>query len=149
MENVLDCPVDRVLINENKARMVAALVVILTLVFIITPNWIIPLFLAVDFFVRATIYGKFSLLGWMAEKLVFIFKIKNKPTDRAPKRFAAGVGFAFSVLIILSRVLNLEILFYGLSIILVLFAILESGFGLCAGCYVYSYLKKWGLLNWS
>jgi hypothetical protein len=149
MATPLDCPVDRVLINENKARMVAGIVVILVSVFLVYPSILLMAFLIMDFAIRATIYGKYSVLGFLAERLLPVFKIPNKPTDRAPKRFASGVGLIFSVFILLFYLFQIMILAYGLSIILIAFAILESVFGFCAGCYVYSFLKKWGVLNWN
>lgn len=112
MENV-QCPVDFVLINENKARLTALLVLILGAVFLITGLYVIILFLILDFFLRANNWGKYSLLAILSDAVIKQLSIKNKPTDRAPKRFAAGVGLVFTGGILILTFLHLDI--YQLS----------------------------------
>jgi hypothetical protein len=142
MENDLQCPVDFVLINENKARVTAFFVLVLAIVFLTTGLWLIMAFLSIDFFFRVNNWGKFSLLAMLSDVIIKQLKIKNKPTDRAPKRFAAGVGLLFTVGILVLTLLQISTLTIIVSAILVLFAFLESFVGFCAGCYVYSALKK-------
>ena len=64
-----------------------------------------------------------------------------------PKRFAQGVGLGFSVTAL--------VLFYGVETtmlanvvlaVLAIFAFLESVVGFCAGCFVFGYLMRWGLI---
>ncbi|MDN3658996.1 DUF4395 domain-containing protein [Ferruginibacter paludis] len=142
MANNIECPVDFVTINENKARVTAALVFILTLVYLFTSLWIITAFLMVDFFVRGFNFASYSVLGLISDKLITVFSIKQKPTDRAPKRFAAKIGFLFSVAILLFIALDLKNIALILAIVLATFALLESAFGFCAGCHVYSFYNK-------
>jgi hypothetical protein len=142
MKNELECPVDYVTINENKARLTAFFVLVLAVVFLFTQLWIIPAFLIVDFFTRANNWGKYSLLGILSDAVIKQIGIKNKPTDRAPKRFAAGVGLVFSAAILIFLLLNLAIVSIALAVVIVVFAFLESFVGFCAGCYVYTILKK-------
>jgi hypothetical protein len=136
--NTVECPVDFVSVNENKARLTAGLVVILSALYILTKLWLIPLFLLFDFFTLPSN----SLLNIISDKLVAIFSIGNKPTDRAPKRFAAKIGFLFSLAVIVCVALGLKNTAIILAIVLVTFALLESGFGFCAGCHVYSFYSK-------
>ena len=68
--------------------------------------------------------------------------IAFKPVDRAPKRFAAFVGVLFSSSILIFSILDYETLALALATILGLFATLEAVIGFCAGCYVYTFLKK-------
>lgn len=142
MKNELECPVDFVTINENKARLTAFFVLVLAVVFLVKPVWIIPAFLVVDFFIRVNNWGKYSLLGILSDAVIKQVGIKNKPTDRAPKRFAAGVGLVFALAIFAFSLLGPVIVAIALTIVIVLFAFLESFMGFCAGCYVYSILKK-------
>jgi len=142
MENDLQCPVDFVLINENKARVTAFFVLVFAIVFLTTGLWLIMAFLSIDFFFRVNNWGKYSLLAILSDVVIKQLKIKNKPTDRSPKRFAAGVGLFFTVSILIFTLLHLSTLTVTLSAVLVLFAFLESFVGFCAGCYVYSMLKK-------
>ena len=141
MEDI-QCPVDFVLMNENKARLTALFVFILGAIFIITGLWIIIAFLILDFFLRANNWGKYSLLAILSEAVIKQFSIKNKPTDRAPKRFAAGVGLVFTASILILTLLHLDIPTLVITAVLLFFAFLESFLGLCAGCYVYSILQK-------
>ena len=108
MENV-QCPVDFVLMNENKARLTALFVFILGVAFLITGLWIIIAFLILDFFLRANNLGKYSLLAILSNAVIKQLNIKNKPTDRAPKRFAAGVGLIFTVVILVLTLLHLDL----------------------------------------
>ena len=142
METNIQCPVDLVLINENKARVIAFFVLVLTIVFMATGLWIITAFLVLDFFLRANNLGKYSLLSILSDPVIKQLNIKNKPTDRAPKRCAAGVGLVFASGILVFTLLHLAVLSIIVSAVLAFFALLESVFGLCAGCYVYSLLKK-------
>src|SRR5690606_19825937 len=88
----LDCPVDFVTINEYQVRWTALLVLVVTAGYIVSGYWFIPAFLVVDFFLRASKLGKYSLLGQLGGVLVKAFGTGNKPVDRAPKRFAAWIG---------------------------------------------------------
>lgn len=138
----LECPVDFVAINENKARFVALLVFLLSVTFLFLGSWYIPLFLLVDFYLRGFNGGKYSLLFWvggLAEKKI---PLPNKPTDRGPKRFAAQVGFVMSLLLFVLAIAGLNFSALIVAGILVLFSFLESAFAFCAGCHLYTYIGK-------
>jgi len=137
----MDCPVDFIKINENKARLTAFFVLVLTLVYLKTNLWLIIAFLLVDFFLRAINLGKYSLLGFISDAVIKQLKIKAKLVDRAPKRFAAMVGVAFTAAILVSTILHLNIVAFSLAVVLSFFAFLECFFAFCAGCYVYSAVR--------
>ena len=124
----MDCPVDHVKINENEARLTAFFVFVLTLVYLKTSFWLIIAFLLVDFTLRAANLAKYSLLGFVSDAVIKQLKIKAKPVDRAPKRFAAMVGVLFAVAILISIILELQIVAFSLATILTFFAFLESFF---------------------
>lgn len=138
----IQCPVDFVSINENKARLTAFFVLTLGTVFLITRLWFLMAFLVLDFLLRANNLGKYSLLAIFSDVFIRQLKIKNKPTDRAPKRFAAGVGLVFAIGILVFTLLHLNTATVLTTIVLLLFAFLESFVGFCAGCFVYSLLQK-------
>ncbi len=142
MENDIQCPVDFVLINENKARLTGLFVLVLTIIFLATGSWIIIAFLTVDFFLRVNNWGKYSLLGVLSDAIIKQLNIKNKPTDRAPKRFAAGVGLLFATGILILSFFQLTTVVIIVAVVLAFFAFLESFVGFCAGCYVYSAFMK-------
>jgi len=124
--NSIECPVDFVSINENKARLTAASVFVLTVIFIFFQFKLIPLFLMLDFFVRAFKLGQYSPLNKLSDNLVATFSIKNKPVDQAPKRFAAKIGLLFSIAIALTLAIDLKTLSTILAIILAAFALLDQ-----------------------
>jgi hypothetical protein len=142
MTKEISCPIDNISINENKVRLIALQVCLLSIAYLFIPYWIIPDFLLGDFFLRAFKFGKYSptsiLSGWLIKK----FHIKNRPIDQAPKIFAAQIGFAIADILFIVNMLGLISLSYYIDGILILFSFLESVFGFCAGCYVYSFLKR-------
>ena len=143
----MECPVDLIKINENKARLTAFFVLVLTLVYLRTGFWLIMAFLMVDFAIRAFNLGKYSLIGFVSDAVIKQLNIKNKPVDRAPKRFAAGVGLVFTAAILAVFLLAVPLAPMILAVIMALFALLESFFGFCAGCYVYDFGKKISLFK--
>ncbi len=144
MNNNVQCPVDFVPMNENKARLTAFWVFVLGIIFLLTNWWIIMAFLVIDFLLRANNQGKYSLLAILSDAVINLFKIKNKPVDRAPKRFAAGVGLVFTIGILILTLLKQDTGVLIVTSVLLLFAFLESFVGFCAGCYVYSGLLRIG-----
>jgi hypothetical protein len=147
MSNELECPVDFVTINENRARVVAFLVLKLTALCFIFTSLSIAVFLLVDFTLRAFNLNKYSPLALIAGFLVKLLQLNNKPVDRAPKRFAAFVGLSFMMMISVALFTDFIITARALLGVLMIFAALESLAGFCAGCYVYSYLKRFGLIK--
>ncbi len=126
-------------LNENIVRIVALLVVIVTLV-ALAYNWIfLAVILIVDFalrsFTRVT-----SPLAYIAKTASRYLKLKPKPIFAPPKKFAAALGFIFSILIALFLYLNLLMPAYITGLILILCATLESAFNICLGCYVYNWI---------
>src|ERR1700744_2146697 len=111
----MECPVDFIPINENKARLTAFLVLVIGIVYLLTGFWLLIAFLLIDFALRTFNLGKYSLLGFFSEALIKQLKIKNKPVDRAPKRFAAGVGLVFSLTILVAASFGQQIIVYSLS----------------------------------
>ena len=126
-------------LNESIIRIVALLVVITTLV-TLAYNWIfLAVILAIDFalrsFTRVT-----SPLAYIAKSAYRYLKLKPKPIFAPPKKFAAALGFIFSILIALFLFLNLLMPAYITGLILILCATLESAFNIFLGCYVYNWI---------
>ena len=143
----ISCPIDHVKVNENKIRLIALSVLILGIIFLFTGYWYIVAFLLFDFLVRVTNKPAFSLTARLADVLLGIFNIPNKPTDRGPKRFAAGMGLVFNILILTVVLLKLTLLANVLATLLCAFAFLEAFTGFCVGCHVYTALQKLGLIS--
>ncbi|MCD8540572.1 MAG: DUF4395 domain-containing protein, partial [Leadbetterella sp.] len=135
-------PVDLLKIDGNVARTTAFLVVILIVLFLFSGLWYIPAFLLIDFTLRAIPYSKLSPLALLGKSVNSLLKIPAKPTDRAPKVFAARIGLVFSAGILLSAVFRFPDLAFVLAAVLLIFAFLESVFGFCAACTLYPYWKN-------
>jgi hypothetical protein len=138
----ISCPVDHIKVNENKIRLIALCVLVLGVVYLLTGYWVIIAFFLFDFLIRVKNKPAFSLTARLADVLIRAFHIPHKPVDRGPKRFAAGMGLVFNVLILLVILLQLPIAAGCLAALLCVFAFLESFTGFCVGCYVYTGLQK-------
>ncbi|GAB3689253.1 DUF4395 domain-containing protein [Spirosoma flavus] len=139
-QQTLECPVDGVKVNENKVRTIAFGVLLTTIAYLLTGFWPLFLFLLIDFSLRALNYGKFSPLARLSDGVIKLLNFPVVPIDQAPKRFAAGVGMVFSVVIL--GLHGLGISAFWVAGVIAIFAALESLAGFCAGCYVYTFLKK-------
>ena len=64
----------------------------------------------------------------------------------APKRFAQGVGLVLTTVATVALVLGAPAVTTALLGVLLVFALLESVVGFCAGCWVFGYLMRWGLV---
>lgn len=147
MNNNISCPVDNIPVNENKVRTTAFFVLLIGIVYLATSCWLFAAFLTLDFALRAFNLNTYSPLGIISGVVVKQLKLKNKPTDRGPKRFAAMVGFAFSAFIFSTSVLHLTIASQAATAVLLIFASLESFVGFCAGCYLYSLMRRISLVK--
>jgi len=137
----IQCPVDFITINENQARLTAFQTLLWVIVWALTGFVVIPAYLAIDFLLRAANLGKFSGLNIISGFLIRRLSIPNRPVDRAPKRFAALVGFLFLTTILVLSLLRLHVAAIVVAAILLIFASLEAFARFCAGCYVYTFLK--------
>ncbi|MBL0263967.1 MAG: DUF4395 domain-containing protein [Leptospiraceae bacterium] len=134
-------------INENAARIVAFFVLVLSLSAIYTNSLILVAILLYGFTARVLYGPKFEPFARFALHVVIpLFKIGNTPTPGIPKRFAQLIGFLFSLTAFILLYLGYNLEFTITLSILSFFASLESFLGFCAGCYVFGYLMKWGVV---
>ena len=126
-------------INEYKVRFIAFLVLLAVGTYLLTHWLIIPILLVVDFGLRSFDLGRFSPLARLSDGLVEAFNLGVKPVFYPPKRFAARIGLSFSLTILILHFLDINTgIVAGM---LAFFAALESLAGICAGCYMYSWLS--------
>jgi len=104
-------------------------------------NYWAIVFLIFDFAARAFTTGKYSLLKYAALKISNALSLLPKMKDLAPKKFAATMGFGFCLLITATVLLDYYTAALILTAIMTVFALLESLFAVCVGCYVYSLTK--------
>jgi len=135
-------------VNEVSARLVAAGVVLMSVLFEATGwTWVlVPL--AYGFVARVLSGPRFSPLGLLVTKVVTPrLAVAPKPVPGPPKRFAQGMGAAFS--------LTAAVLAFGFDaalaarVVIVLLAgaaFLEAAFALCLGCRIFAVLMKLGVV---
>lgn len=135
-------------VNEIAARMVAGMVALLSLTIIAFDiPWLIIL-LAYGFLARVLTGPKMSPFGLLATRLLVpLFGNRERLVPGPPKQFAQAIGLGFSIAaLVLYYFFGLGYIAYAVLGVLVVFALLESLVGFCAGCYVFGYLMRWGLV---
>lgn len=135
-------------VNETSARIVAGVVAVLAVVAIaFQQGWLLPV-LAFGFVARALTGPKLSPLAfvvtrWVTPRLHVVHRYSPGPA----KRFAQAIGAAFTVtasLLWYAGGLHSEAL--ALAGVIVVFATLESAFGICVGCKAFYLGMRVGLV---
>ncbi|PWS28363.1 DUF4395 domain-containing protein [Pedobacter yonginense] len=137
----ISCPVSAERVNEHVVRIIAFMVALTAIFSIFFDSYFPIVLLTFDFALRAFTTGKFSPLKFVAIQVSKALNLKPKMTDLAPKKFAATMGFVFCLLIVATFMLSLNTVSLILTSMLTIFALLESVFAICLGCYVYSILQ--------
>ena len=135
-------------VNEVAARMVAGMVVLLALATIVSGQGWLYVLLAYGFLARVATGPTLSLMGQLATRVLAPRSgIEARLVPGPPKRFAQTVGLAFSTTaLVLYLVVGSTIAANAVLGVLTLFAALEAGLGFCAGCFVFGYLMRWGMI---
>lgn len=136
----LTCPVSEERVDENVTRVGAFLVILTTLIALYTNWYILSFVLGVDFALRAFTDGAYSPVKYLAKLFSLVLQLPKKRIDAAPKKFAAGVGFAFALSIGIAQATGYLFTSYSIGCVLLLCAALESFVGYCVGCVVYTYV---------
>ena len=134
------CPVSTERVDENIVRFTALWVVLLSGITVLSPNLYIPLYLSLDFYLRAFTKAQYSPLSWISMRIVRALKLKPHLIDKAPKMFAARIGLSLTVLMLISALMGFDIPLISFGSVLMFFAFLECGVNFCAGCWVYTYI---------
>ena len=135
-------------VNESAARLVAGMVAVLSLTIIIVDGyWLLPV-LTYGFLARVLTGPTLSPMGLLATKVIAPgLKLSVKLVPGPPKRFAQTVGLAFSgTAMVFHFAFGLGTASSAILGMLAAFAILESVFGICAGCIIFGVLMRIGLI---
>lgn len=135
-------------VNEVSARLVAGGVVLLALATILLDQPWLLLVIAYGFIARVLAGPKFSPLGQLVTRVITPrLHVEPKLVAGPPKRFAQGVGVAFSVTAaVLALGLHQRGAAYVVLGMLVVAATLESVFALCLGCKAFAILMRFGVI---
>lgn len=137
----ISCPISAERINEKVVRIIAFMVALTAICCLVFSNYWAFVFLLVDFAARAFGSGNLSLLKLVAMQIAKTLSLKPQMKDLAPKKFAATLGFGFSLLITAMFLFNVPLAAMAATSIMMVFALLESLFAVCVGCYVYSFMQ--------
>lgn len=135
----LICPISNEMVNERLARLNAFFTILLIVAGFVFNSAIFPLVLLADFFIRAFTHAKISPVSFLSSGLAKLLNLSKKPIDKAPKIFAARLGFIMTLVIATLFLLQLYTASMAIAGILVFFATLEFAFGICVGCIIYTY----------
>lgn len=139
MKNIL-CPISDERVNEQVTRLNALFAIIAVVLAFVSKSPLFLIFLMADFYMRAFTKFKYSPISYLSSGLSNALQLTNKPIDKAPKIFAARMGFVMTSIISLLFVLDFQLAALVIAAILVFFATLEFAFAICVGCAIYSYL---------
>jgi Domain of unknown function (DUF4395) len=134
-------------VNEKAARVVAAAVAVLAIVQLFTGwQWMLVV-LAIGFLLRVIAGPRYSPLGLLATRLVAPRLGAPVLVPGPPKRFAQSIGLAVtSAAALCSIVFGWSGVAFALIGVLVVFALLESVVGFCAGCWAFVQLMRFGVI---
>lgn len=132
------CPISNEVIPEVLVRIVAAETILLAVMTMLYPQWYIPLFLTLDFFLRGFL-GKHSPLKLLGMEIYKLTGSKGKKVNAGPKKFAMKIGFWVALFMTIFAILNLTIALQITTITLIVAAGLEAVFNFCLGCKIFPY----------
>ena len=133
-------------VNEVSARLVAGGVVVMAVATLVFDQPWIMIVLAYGFVARVLTGPKLSPLGQLVTRVITPrLRFEAKWVAGPPKRFAQGMGAAFTVsAVILHYGFGLTDAAYALIGVLIVAATLESVFAMCVGCKVFAVLMRAG-----
>lgn len=133
-------------VNELAARTVAAGVVVLGAVTLLTQSWIPLAILAAGFVGRVLAGPRLSPLGFVAQRVVAPRLGPSRLVPGPPKRFAQGIGATLTSAAVLAYALDAPTVAWVLVGLLLVAASLEAFAGFCLGCWIFGRLQRVGLI---
>jgi hypothetical protein len=138
------CPISHTHVDERVARLNGFVSLIFVVAGIYFPIlWII---IAIDFALRS-FSKKFSPVARFNKLIIIMLKLKPIPIDAAPKKFAAKMGLAMSILLIIFNYFNLQIAINTILIMFIGAISAEAFFNYCVGCKIYSILIRLNIIK--
>lgn len=132
------CPISEKRTDENVARLTGFQVAGWLALYLFTGFYPIILFVMIDYYLRTLPTTQYSPLSWVAYRLLRWKNVPVRQVDKAPKLFAARVGFLYAAFIAILHFFSAGFELF-VAVQLIGFALLESVFNWCVGCLVYTY----------
>lgn len=139
MKNLV-CPISERRVNEQVTRLNAMFTIGITILALVINSIALLVFMMADFYIRAFTDLKYSPISYVSHALSNALSLPVKLIDKAPKIFAARLGFIMSLSITALYILGFNLASYIVAGILVFFAGLEFVFAICVGCLIYTFV---------
>lgn len=139
MKNLV-CPISEKRVNEQVTRLNAMFVIGITILALVINSVALLVFMMADFYIRAFTDVKYSPISYVSHALSNALGLPVKLIDKAPKIFAARLGFLMMTTSTVLSIFGFKLASLLVAGILVLFAGLEFIFAICAGCLIYTYV---------
>lgn len=139
MKNLV-CPISDQRVNEQVTRLNAMFAIGTVVLAFVLNSVFLFIFLMADFFIRAFTEMKFSPISYVSHYLSHALNLPVKMIDKAPKVFAARLGFLMTTVIAGLFILGFNLASIIVGSMLIFFASLEFFFAICVGCMIYTYL---------
>ena len=139
MKNII-CPISDQRVNERVTRFNALFAIITIVLAFLLNSVLLFVFLMADFFIRGFTSMKFSPISYASYSLNNSLNFPVHMIDKAPKIFAARLGFLMSTVIGGLFIFNLKLASMFVAGLLTFLAGLEFFFAICIGCMIYTYL---------
>ncbi len=136
----LICPVSNEQINERVTRLNAILTIVVVATGFVFESVIIFALLSADFYTRGFSNARYSPISYLSYRMANALNLEKKVIDKAPKVFAARLGFLISLAITIFLMIQLNTVALVIGGILAFFATLEFALAICMGCIIYTYL---------
>lgn len=134
-------------VNEVAARVVAAGVVVITVLTIALGLRWATVVIAYGFVARVATGPTLSPLGQLATRVIVPrLPFAARPVPGPPKRFAQGIGASLSLLAVALTAAGQWVPAQITLGLIVVAATLESVFGFCLGCKVFALLMRVGII---
>jgi hypothetical protein len=134
-------------VNETSARIVATGAVAMSIVFLATQNGWVLVPLTYGFVARVLAGPLLSPLGRLATQVITPrIHGPHKFVAGPPKRFAQGIGAAFTLTASVLWVLDMPFAASVAIGMLAFAASLEAFLGFCLGCAIFGQLMRWNLI---
>ncbi len=134
------CPISNEKVNEQITRINALIGIVVLVSGFVFNSALLLVFLMADFYIRAFTQLKYSPISYTSHRLANAFNLDKKAIDKAPKVFAARLGFIMTFAITVLYISGLYTAALTIGGILVFFATLEFALAVCMGCILYTYV---------
>jgi len=138
MKNLV-CPISDQRVNEQVTRLNALFTIGTVVLAFVLNSVFLFVFLMADFFIRTFTEIKFSPINYVSYYLSNALNLPVKLIDKAPKIFAARLGFLMTTVIAGLFIFGFKVASLVVAGTLIFFASLEFFFAICVGCLIYTY----------